>query len=42
MVSKAVVEVVDFKAEAEDTTAREVDADEEEDIMAGVDAEVNM
>ena len=35
--SKAVAEVVDSKAEAEDTTAEEADAAEEEDMMASVD-----
>ena len=42
MVFEAVAEVVDSKAEAEDTTAEEVDEAEEEDMMVVVDMVANM
>ena len=35
-------EVVDYKAEAEDTTAEEADAAKEEDMMALVEMEANI
>ena len=42
LVTKAVAEVVNFKAEAEETMTEEADAIEEEDMMAVVDAEADM
>ena len=42
LVYKVVSEVVNFKVEAEDTTAEEADAAKEEDVMAIVDVEADM
>ena len=42
LVTKTVAEVVNFKAEAEETMTEEADAIEEEDMMAVVDAESDM
>ena len=42
LVPKAVEEVVNFKAEVEDSTAEYAVAVEEKDIMAVVDAEAHM
>ena len=42
LVSKAVIEVVNSKAEAADTTTEESDAAEEEETMEVVDVEADM
>ena len=42
LIHEAVAEVANYKADAEDNTAEEVNTDEEEDMMVVVDAEADM